>query len=356
MNQNYQIYQLYSQLTGGKGISDALHAFQDLTIASPSDGDQYFESFGVGHTINTILQPYERFTCYEFLLQELKKADRDKFDQIHKGTPYYFLAWTSFDIGNYEKAVFYLDSAFSEDLRKSRSLGESDPVSAAFNNPGGWLLRLNPDKSGPAARVTARLKDSVENILTILKVTYGLDIILSDLIDKFIVEFVKQNDDNRSVVTAFYSFIYEFDDLYRLLSIRTQDLGSIEPLLVHLFKGGLIFETLLKYVGEKHSFITDLDTNPRKRSDTVSTIGSFNYSSRFISRYCKFDIPQENLEDLVTVSQASKEDAFGVTYKLRNITGHDLRRKDVFQDPNAYKILFEQEIAAILYLIKKEFM
>ncbi|MFO8054397.1 MAG: hypothetical protein R6U19_04445, partial [Bacteroidales bacterium] len=83
--------------------SDALHAFRSLDVTTPSDGDRYFEVFGVGNTLERVDRPFERFICYEFMLNELRNADAAKFNKIHKGTPYYYLAWTAFDLGNYSK-------------------------------------------------------------------------------------------------------------------------------------------------------------------------------------------------------------------------------------------------------------
>ncbi len=353
---NLDIYEIYLSLKG-VSVSDAINAFEKLQVSGPADGDRYFEAFGVGQYVVRISRPYERFACYEFLLKQLKEKDASKFEHIHKGTPYYFMSWTAFDIGDYEKAVFYLDAAFSEDIRKSKIFGESDPIGAAFKNPGGGLLLLDPSKSGPAAlRITTQLREYVSGMLMFFKKNYGKGITIEDFVNKFIIGFTMLDSKNRSVVTTFYSFIYEFGDRYNMLVLRSKDLGSIEPFLLHLFKGGLIFESLLKYVADEHEFITDLAKEKNKRKNKPTTIGSFNHSSGFRKRYGEFNIKEKKLDDLSNVKSGSMKNAFGVTYRLRNFTGHDLRQVDVFEDPNDYKKLFEQEVAAILYIINKEFI
>jgi len=42
---------------------------------------------------------------------------------MHKGTPLYLMGWLSYEIKDYERGVFYMDAALSEDVR---------------NNPAGW--------------------------------------------------------------------------------------------------------------------------------------------------------------------------------------------------------------------------
>src|SRR5437660_12764952 len=100
----------YQRLSlNGHTIEGAVQFFQRMVVDGTDDGDRYFEKFGVGNTILFPTEPYERFACYEFLLRRLKERDGQKFSQLHKGTAYYFLAWTAFDIGDYERAIFYLD-------------------------------------------------------------------------------------------------------------------------------------------------------------------------------------------------------------------------------------------------------
>ncbi|MFA5387433.1 MAG: hypothetical protein WC322_03480 [Candidatus Paceibacterota bacterium] len=81
--------------------------------------DRFFENqkFFPGNTIGQKHVPYERFEAYESNLKLIKENFSDKFDKMHKGTPYYFLGWTAFDFRDYERAVFYMDAAISEDIR-----------------------------------------------------------------------------------------------------------------------------------------------------------------------------------------------------------------------------------------------
>ena len=89
----------------------------------PLDADALFEDLNVvpgrvwsvpsGRAIN----PYEHLKTYESRLEEIYNWDREKYFYIHKGLPFYFCGILSFDIGAYDRAVFYFDAALSEDLK-----------------------------------------------------------------------------------------------------------------------------------------------------------------------------------------------------------------------------------------------
>ena len=90
-------------------------------IMDESMGDELFHLFGPGNVIPFPDKPFERFSDYENLLKQMRKSDRQKYEKIHKGTPFYFLAWTAFDLRNYEKALFYIDAAISEDIKNANT-------------------------------------------------------------------------------------------------------------------------------------------------------------------------------------------------------------------------------------------
>jgi hypothetical protein len=105
----------------------ALHHFDNLDVAH---GDWFFSTFGPGNLVNATDRPHERFNDYESLLRLLQERNQLKYNQIHKGTPFFFLSWLAFDLRNYEKALYYLDAAISEDVKKS----EKKAVGSGFGN------------------------------------------------------------------------------------------------------------------------------------------------------------------------------------------------------------------------------
>lgn len=353
---NYQLFSLYFQLTRGNSVSDALLAFDQLQICGPEDGDKYFEGFGVGNTLFVIDRPYERFLCYEFLLSQIQLRDIKKFKSVHKGTPYYLLAWTAFEIRNYSKAVFYMDLALGEDIRKSTASFPEDKIREALNNPGGNLWKLIPD--GPAIVIIQQLQGIIENTLSSFKNRTSEELLKSDFVDKFVVESLIKNEKNRSLISALYSFIVEADDLTETLKIRSQNISSIEPYLMNLFKGGLIFETLLKVMATQKSWVV---TQGRGRNNPPVAIEGFKRCQDFLTF---FSLSASDLTtsgtDLSSILAGAIDDSmkvsFSVTAQLRNLSGHDLRRDDIFQNPDDYKKLVEKELNAIYFIIKKGFI
>lgn len=351
---NDYILKIYQQLTGHT-INEALFAFEQLDINDARSGDLYFGTYGVPNIIEISSAPYERFVCYEFLMQQLRKNDKDKFSQIHKGTPYYFLAWTAFEIRNFGKSVYYMDLALGEDIRKSTSSRRSleDVARDALNNPGGGLWKLIPD--GPAARVIQQIKVLIERTLNDFRIRTTEEIKLDEFVNQFVIETITRDVKSRSLISSLYSYIMEFNDLHETLKIRSQNLSSVEPLLANLFKGGLIFETLLKAISEQKSWL--ISRGPRSgRSPT--TLGDFRRCDDFLTL---FGIEEGDFttrtSDLRLIIQSATDNSIGtsfsVTGKIRNTAGHDLRRDDVFQNPDDYKSLVDKELNAIFYLIKR---
>lgn len=346
------IAKIYNQLTGHT-ISQAILDFEQLQVQGPRSGDLYFETYGIPNTIEVFNAPFERFVCYEELLFALKTEDSAKYDQIHKGTAYYFLAWTAFEVRNFSKAVFYMDLALGEDIRKSTSLNK---VNEALNNPGGNLWKFIPE--GPAIRVIIRLKQSIEQIFLEFKNRTTEEIKLAEFVDNFVLKSIIQDVKNRSLISSLYSYILESDDLYRTLKLRSQNLSSVEPFLNCLFNGGLVFESLLKMVAEQKTWTI---STGRGQGNPPTTLEGFARCNDFLTlfNFTQSDF-QTSAADLSTIllnaNNESVKTSFSVTAQLRNTAGHDLRRDDIFQNPDDFKLLINKQVNAILFVVKKIFI
>jgi hypothetical protein len=320
-------------------VAQARLAYRQLVISGSEDGDRFFEAYCPGNTINIADRPFERFEDYEMLLSTIKNDDPNKYDEIHKGSPFYFLAWTAFDLKNYEKAVFYMDAAILEDIRK-------DPIDW-LNNPASQFLTLNHKGNQAAVRITSHLKEKTEKeILRFNNISEEPEIYLNDFVNKFVKTLVKKKE-NHSIITALYSFLLEFDDRQRELILRSKDGGSIEPVLTYLFKGGLIFESLLKYLYPKKDNGTDKCKTLRDIFNTTNFKNDFSNG---------IQIGANALQEIVDITGNDIIAAFSITGKLRNTVGHNLVWDDVFNNPNNFVKLFEQQINAVLYLIQKKFL
>lgn len=354
---NDYISKIYNQLTNHT-FNEALLTFEQLDIKDGHTGDLFFETFGVPNTIELFNAPFERFVCYEFLMQKLKEADANKFSLIHKGTPYYFLAWTAFEIRNYGKSVFYMDLALGEDIRKILPAGKTqeDMAKEALGNPGGNLWKFVLD--GPAIRIIQQLREYVSKALTDFQTRTSEEIKLDDFVNKFVIESITKNVKNRSLISALYSYICETQDMCETLKIRSQNTSSIEPLLDNLFKGGLIFESLLKMVADLKSWNVSSGNGINKPPRTLEAFGRCNdFLTTFNIYASDFKTSVSDLNSILSIAtDNSLKTSFSICAQLRNTAGHDLRRDDIFQRPHDYRMLTEKQINAILFVIKRVFL
>lgn len=328
----------FTFLKDKKNLQAAKETFKQLKVTCPKDEDNFFELYGPGNTPFVTDRPYERFEDYELLLETLQGDDRLKYEKIHKGTPFYFLAWTAFDLKNYEKAVFYMDAAISEDMRKNPQ--------GWLNNPASQFLTLNVQGDQTAIRITKHLTDKISTELSRFnKISSLPPLSIKFFVEKFVKELAKDKK-HHSIITAFYSFILEFEDREKELSLRSTAGGSIEPTLTYLFKGGLIFESLLKYL------------YPKKDNgiDECKTLGNIFNTKTFRADFnVAIQTSANTLQEIVNNIKDDLQSAFNTTSKIRNTAGHNLVWDDVFNSSTNFKGLYEQQVNAILYLIQKKF-
>jgi len=329
-------------------IDTILSIYRRLQFVTPRDGDFFFEFFGPGK-YSYIEKPFERFLFYEKLLVSLQAEDSKKYSEMHKGTPFFFLAWTAFEMRNFEKGLFYLDAAIFDDRRANTS-GEW------LKRPGGQLLALEISNH-PATGIRDKIEKSLDEQLERFNKISALTPIDRKLfLEKFVKHFLV-NPLESTAITTFYSFILEFEDRYKELKIRSTGGGSAEPFITHLFKGGLIFETILKHLYPK---IT-VPTKRKKLGSDAETLGHLFNGTDFKNDF----VPQvktraTNLK--IIYDEVKKDDmrtAFDTTSRLRNATGHNLIWQDVenvLGDPEKYRTLFEQEINSIFFIIEKKFI
>jgi hypothetical protein len=340
----YSFNELYV-LANGQAI-DTENLLTDFEKVSEKDGsgDQFFEKYGPGNTVDGLVKPYERMKAYEVLLKLLAEHNLAHFRAIHKGTPYYFLGWTAFQIEDYEKGVFYLDTAISEDLRL---LGSTYDINSGKSTPGINFILLTGG-SHVAAKEATELKNLVKDELADFSNKSGLTITEDIFIQKLIKDSGLFRDNTfRTIITSLYSFILEFESRQTQLFIRSSDGGSIEPFLTHLFKGCLILESLLKLLPpgdtkktlkpaiEAHNRELGIDINLLPRDKTLEEVIALMRTL------------EQNKESYPNV-------CFATTYGLRNTTGHKLAWLDAFQKSElVYQDLYKRILGAIFWTVDK---
>jgi len=327
-------------------LQDAVEHFKACKFENAKEGDDFFGTFAPGNTADYPDRPYERFSDYEELLVRLMETDAEKYRTMHKGTPFGFLSWFAFDMGNYEKALFYLDTGIAEDVRKHKDA--ADPT-GWLKNPGPRFLMLNVDRGhGFFARTEDEVKKLLEQQLARFNKVSSKPALTLDSWRSFTENLlVDQDPTRRSIISALYVFLLEYRDREQELSLRKgSTAGSNQPFTVHLLTGGLIFESLLKRC------------YPKPLGKKYYTLGDILKMQAFTNDFgnsCSVCTSAESLADIhAAIKDSSIETAFSTTGKLRNTTGHNLVWDDIFDTPRNYVDLFEQEMNAIFHVISQK--
>lgn len=283
---------------------------------------------------------------YEGLLLGLERIDPIKYARMHKGTPLFFLAWLLFDIRSFEKALYFLDAAIADDVLRALekpNISEEQRIQEWINLPGARFLKL--DLEVIARRTVFKLRSILEQQFARFEGSSGLPRIYIDAWVTRFVEPLLRAERGRSVLSAFYVFLFEYEKRIREIKLRTgaQAGGSNHPFLNHLFLGGLVFESVLKL------------SYPRPAS--LEQMFNGNHAPRFRERFgipvdVRIEVGINNLASFNNVAAGGGiVAAFQTTAQLRNATGHNLERDNIFNNTGVYETLFGQVVNAILYSV-----
>lgn len=287
-----------------------------------------------------VIQPQESLIGYEDLLAQIRRVLPKRYPIMHKGTPFYLMGWLAYEMRNFEKGVFYMDAALSEDTKNDPS-GWTDAPAAAF-------IFLNDHHPKAVANgITFQARNEIDSHLTRFSSESGLGLDIGTLVDKFFRPHARDAA-YRSIITSLLTFLLEGKDLQLQIGLRSHHGGSLEPFLTHLFKGGLIFESLLK----------------RKYGASGNTLGPYlnagkadlSLSSKPLYKEMSTPIKLEDIPAFLQnwSGKDFHERAIAIAYAVRNTTGHDLGWQDIFTE-DLYKVLFDGIVNAIFWVIKKAY-
>ena len=133
------------------------------------------------------------------MLNLLRQADQTKYERMHKGTPFYLMSWLAFDLRNYEKGLFYMDSAIAEDIRKTELT--ADPESWK-NQPGTKFLLLAGGQPHVAQRSIYRVQLALQQELARFNGISGQPAVTPDIIRQFVTRLIEDLS-KRTIVSAF---------------------------------------------------------------------------------------------------------------------------------------------------------
>ena len=264
--------------------------------------------------------PIAVIECWQKILESVLTVAPERYSSIHKGTPFYFLAMASYRIGDFEGALFYMDSAVGEDYRV-HSQGWA-------NCPAGLFLKMDTSITNQAAMEENRhTLDAFERAGSVVDRIHGFAMNVSDFRAKLVRPAVEEHTELRSVLTAILSFVLELPARERMLRLAPSSGGTSEPFFLHLLKGALIFETLLAQ--------SNSGKNATARAKQKLTIGDY---LREADIYGKLgfgkppqgfgNIPFEDViaraNDMKNQSSPPAQRCVCITWAVRNTLGHSL--------------------------------
>jgi hypothetical protein len=289
----------------------------------------------------TPLQPDVCLTVYEERLDQIRRIDPARYARMHKGTPFYMMGWLAYEVRDYERAAYYMDAAMSEDVHNHHAWQTAPAASFLF------LDTSNLDAA--AHRVTVRIRLEVDAQLTRYRGQSSASLTTDGLVNQFIRS-KAQDANHRSIVTALLTLMLEGRNRIAQIERRSTHGGTLEPFLTHLFKGGLVFESIMKAsYGTPGGTATlgDYLGQSKARSDLGISTTTPLYPGR------------RTFVDVVNLlptwrSEAFAEKVIAIAYGVRNTSGHDLGWQDVLTGP-VYGELYESLLDAIFWVIERKY-
>lgn len=275
------------------------------------------------------------------LLYSCLHIDSQAYEQIHKGTAFYWLGIGAYRVHDHELAAFFFDAAVSEDLRAGAD-PDTNPTPALR------FIQIEGEPEEQAARVLVQLTQArVQELIDNYNARFALKVksprlSIDGLRQKFLRPAVTPGKESwRSLATAFISFSLEWDYRNALLDIRPGP-GTSEPFFLHLFKGCVLFESLLRT-----NETSPIPSNTR----SLSSVLRYLHSQLGISSNLQCgntNLPQI-IRDLATADE-SIETSIIFASRIRNTIGHNLGWV-VAIDKNIYGRLFRMITSSCLHAI-----
>lgn len=339
--------ELYKKIIEKKEIKQS---FLALDENNSSEAGAFFKKYGGAVWLQDPLEMsydkrdhFGRISAYLDLLNLIDNVDHEKFLKIHKGTPYCLLGWLFIDIGDYERGIFYLDAAVSEDVRV-------EPTSWQLRPAPKTLFLDNSDQIHIARRIIDKICSLFNKELKFFNSNISVNLSLKELIDEFAKPNI-QAPSHRTLICSLFVFILENQARQDMLKRRSIGKGTIEPFLLHLYKGTLILESILKEAYSSFSGLTlgkilndpfvarDLDVRLCQTGGVCRTLD---------------DISKNLLPYLEKNSSRKQDEWLTIALSLRNVTSHSLLWPDIFNENTYYK-LYRHVLYSIFYIIHKKF-
>lgn len=215
----------------------------EINTDDPSEASDFFARFGFA-------QMYRGNHFFETLktgldvLHLCARLNPEKYRSIHKGYPLYWMGMAAYRIYDFQSAIYYIDATLSEDIKNEPDNPDSPPR---------LFIRLEGEDDRQAAKhIVMGAQETIEEYITLYNELLEESnpeippLTIDDIRANFLsVAASSENPDVRSLASTFITFFLEFK--YRDFQLRLRkEPGTNEPFFIHLFKGCLLFESLLK--------------------------------------------------------------------------------------------------------------
>jgi len=335
-----------------EALAKDLGEFPAMEAADPT-GEDALAAAARADTLFTYLRipvyfdgaPSIQIRLWERTLRILLNTDKNRYAALHKGTPFYFLGIASYLAEDFERALFYMDCALEQDYRLHGPRW--------YRIPSGMFVRLDDIPEAQAGRVLVRdARILFESFGNIIATEGGTPVSLDGYRARLVNYGIEREPELRSVVTAFLSYLLEVTPRRTQLELAPAGSGTGEPFFLHLFKGAVLFESLLR---------ASLAGRPIVAGNPKTTLNTLLSSPAIFQGLTLNSAPQGwggcTFGDVVTRIQADaaagvpfNERAVRAVWALRNTTGHNLAWP-LRPDSAEYERLFVLVLGSIMLAI-----
>jgi len=252
-----------------------------------------------------------------------------------KGTLFYWMGIAAFVAHDYQSAAFFFDTAASEDFK----------VPDTDRQPAHLFMCLDPNNPNQAARqIVQVIVQKLEHTIDDYNRRDGAtQLSLDELREHFLRrQMSHRKKHRRTLITTLISFLAEWDYRSRMIDLKAD--GSKEPFFTHLFRGCLLFESLLK------SSKLPPPTKPRP------TLANFLNEQNFKQRL-GIDKIVTGCDDFAVLVRSlrrhdrSLQTAIQCTAQVRNTLGHNLVWATTRLNRNNYDLLANNILSSCLHAI-----
>ncbi len=274
------------------------------------------------------------------LLDGVKQLAPQQYEAAHKGTPFYVMGYAAFASHDYPTASLFFDAAVAEDLKNAP--GRHDLPAMLFME-----LSDNMPNGTPVlgTEIVTQIKASIDILIADYNTRTGArQVTLDELRTFFLRPIITSGQPHkRTLVTALISFIAEWR--YRARLINLFEHGSREPFFLHLLRGCVLFESLLKEQPKKaltHNTLGDI-----LRLDLLTELGIANVQVGASDFNAIVAGLTPNMDIEATINS---------TARARNTLGHNLVWMVADLNPGTYDLLMKNISSACLHAISKLYM